>query len=249
MKALIIDDEKKARQVLQILVEENCPKITTILQADNLMSGVELIKQEAPNIVFLDIEMPEHSGLEILNFIEKEVHNFEIIFTTAYSEYAIQAFQLSAIDYLLKPVRPSQVKDAVDKAIKFLGNSQINKRLTELKSSLEDVNFKKIGLPNSNGIKFVNFTDIIMLEADGMYTNVTTQSEGDILVSKPLKFFVDLLQNIKMFYRPHRSFLINLAFIKEYIKKDGGYIVMENDKTVSISNDKKEEFLTIVQNI
>lgn len=249
MKALIIDDEKKARQVLQILVEENCPKITTILQADNLMSGVELIKQEAPNIVFLDIEMPEHSGLEILNFIEKEVHNFEIIFTTAYSEYAIQAFQLSAIDYLLKPVRPSQVKDAVDKAIKFLGNSQINKRLTELKSSLEDANFKKIGLPNSNGIKFVNFTDIIMLEADGMYTNVTTQSEGDILVSKPLKFFVDLLQNIKMFYRPHRSFLINLAFIKEYIKKDGGYIVMENDKTVSISNDKKEEFLTIVQNI
>ena len=249
MKALIIDDEKKARQVLQILVEENCPKITTILQADNLMYGVELIKQEAPNIVFLDIEMPEHSGLEILNFIEKEVHNFEIIFTTAYSEYAIQAFQLSAIDYLLKPVRPSQVKDAVDKAIKFLGNSQINKRLTELKSSLEDANFKKIGLPNSNGIKFVNFTDIIMLEADGMYTNVTTQSEGDILVSKPLKFFVDLLQNIKMFYRPHRSFLINLAFIKEYIKKDGGYIVMENDKTVSISNDKKEEFLSIVQNI
>lgn len=249
MKALIIDDEKKARQVLQILVEENCPKITTILQADNLMSGVELIKQEAPNIVFLDIEMPEHSGLEILNFIEKEVHNFEIIFTTAYSEYAIQAFQLSAIDYLLKPVRPSQVKDAVDKAIKFLGNSQINKRLTELKSSLEDANFKKIGLPNSNGIKFVNFTDIIMLEADGMYTNVTTQSEGDILVSKPLKFFVDILLNIKMFYRPHRSFLINLAFIKEYIKKDGGYIVMENDKTVSISNDKKEEFLSIVQNI
>ncbi|MDA0177330.1 MULTISPECIES: LytR/AlgR family response regulator transcription factor [Mesoflavibacter] len=249
MKALIIDDEKKARQVLQILVEENCPKITTILQADNLMSGVELIKQQAPNIVFLDIEMPEHSGLEILNFIEKEVHNFEIIFTTAYSEYAIQAFQLSAIDYLLKPVRPSQVKDAVDKAIKFLGNSQINKRLTELKSSLEDANFKKIGLPNSNGIKFVDFTDIIMFEADGMYTNVTTQSEGDILVSKPLKFFVDLLQNIKMFYRPHRSFLINLAFIKEYIKKDGGYIVMENDKTVSISNDKKEEFLTIVQNI
>ncbi|GAA3772994.1 LytTR family DNA-binding domain-containing protein [Corallibacter vietnamensis] len=249
MKALIIDDEKKARQVLQILVEENCPKITTILQADNLISGVELIKKEAPSIVFLDIEMPEHSGLEILNFIEKEVHNFEIIFTTAYSEYAIQAFQLSAIDYLLKPVRASQVKDAVDKAIKFLGNSQINKRLTELKSSLEEANFKKIGLPNSNGIKFVNFTDIIMLEADGMYTNVTTKSEGNILVSKPLKFFVDLLQNIKMFYRPHRSFLINLAFIKEYIKKDGGYIVMENDKTVSISNDKKDEFLTIVQNI
>ncbi|WP_452232471.1 LytR/AlgR family response regulator transcription factor [Lacinutrix sp. MEBiC02595] len=249
MKALIIDDEKKARQVLRILVEENCPKITEIFEAEDLLSGVALIKKEQPSIVFLDIEMPEHSGLEILNFIEKEVHNFEIIFTTAYSEYAIQAFQLSAIDYLLKPVRPSQVKAAVDKAVAFLGNTQINKRLTELKASLEDSNFKKIGLPNADGIKFVNFTDIIMLEADGMYTNVSTVTHGSILVSKPLKFFVDILQELKTFYRPHRSHLINLSYIKEYIKKDGGYIVMENDKTVSISNDKKEEFLTIVQSI
>ena len=193
--------------------------------------------------------MPEHSGLEILDFIEKEVHNFEIIFTTAYSEYAIQAFQLSAIDYLLKPVRPSQVKEAVEKAITFLGNSQINKRLIELKASLQDSNFKKIGLPNVNGIKFVNFCDIIMLEADGMYTNVSTINDGTILVSKPLKFFVEILKNTKIFYRPHRSFLINLSFIKEYIKKDGGYIVMENDKTISVSKDKKEEFLTIVSNI
>ena len=249
MKTLIIDDEKKARNVLKVLIEENCPKITEIFEAENLLSGVELIKKEQPNIVFLDIEMPEYSGLEILNFIEKEVYNFEIIFTTAYSEYAIQAFQLSAIDYLLKPVRPSQVKEAVDKAIAFLGNTQINKRLAELKASLEATNFRKIGLPNADGIKFVNFNDIIMLEADGMYTNVSTLKEGTILVSKPLKFFVESLQNIKIFYRPHRSHLINLSYIKEYIKKDGGYILMENDKTVSISNDKKEEFLTIVQNI
>ncbi|ARV10248.1 DNA-binding response regulator [Winogradskyella sp. PC-19] len=249
MKALIIDDEKKARQVLRILVQENCSKITDIFEAKDLLSGIELIKIQQPSIVFLDIEMPEHSGLEILNFIEKEVHNFEIIFTTAYSEYAIQAFQLSAIDYLLKPVRPNQVKAAVQKAISFLGNTQINKRLTELKSSLEDSSFKKIGLPYSEGIKFVNFNDIITLEADGMYTNVSTTSYGNILVSKPLKFFVEALINIKLFYRPHRSHLINLSYIKDYVRKDGGYIIMENDKTISISNDKKEEFLTIVHNI
>lgn len=249
MKALIIDDEKKARHVLNVLVSENCPKITQLFEADNLLTGVELIKQEQPSIVFLDIEMPEHSGLEILDFIEKDVHNFEIIFTTAYSEYAIQAFQLSAIDYLLKPVRPSQVKEAVDKAISILGNTQINKRLAELKSSLQESNFKKIGLPNADGIKFVNFQDIIMLEADGMYTKVSTHNDGSILVSKPLKYFVDLLQKITTFYRPHRSHLINLAYIKEYIKKDGGYIIMENDKTVSVSKDKKDEFLAIVQNI
>lgn len=249
MKALIIDDEKKARQVLHILIEENCPKITQIFEAEDLMSGVELIKTEAPSIVFLDIEMPEHSGLEILNFIEKEVYNFEIIFTTAYSEYAIQAFQLSAIDYLLKPVRPSQVKSAVEKAIAFLGNSEINQRLIELKSSLQDSNFKKIGLPMADGIKFVNFDDIILLKADGMYTTVILQNKSKIVVSKPLKHFVELLNKIPTFYKPHRSYLINLKYIQEYSKKDGGYIIMDNNESVSISKDKKEEFLTIVQNI
>ena len=137
----------------------------------------------------------------------------------------------------------------INKAVAFLGNTQINKRLSELKESLQNSNFNKIGLPNSDGIKFVEFNQIICLEADAMYTKVSTINDGNILVSKPLKFFVDLMQNIKNFYKPHRSFLINLMHIKEYVKKDGGYILMENDKTVSISKDKKEEFLTIVQSI
>lgn len=248
MKAIIIDDERKARNVLRILIEENCPKITKILEAENLLDGVDLIKKEEPSIVFLDIEMPEHSGLEILNFIEKEIVNFEIIFTTAYSEYAIQAFQLSAIDYILKPVRPAQVKASVEKAIKFIGKSQMNKKLDELKQSLAKSNFSKIGLPNADGIKFVDFKDIIMLVADGMYTTVYTINET-VLVSKPLKFFVDIFRNMKTFFRPHRSNLINLKYIKEYVKKDGGYIVMENEKTVSISKDNKDEFLTIITNI
>ena len=249
MKAIIIDDERKARNVLRILVSENCPKITQVFEADNLLDGVALIKKEKPSIIFLDIEMPEHSGLEILNFIDKEVIDFEIIFTTAYSEYAIQAFQLSAIDYILKPVRPTQVKEAVNKAIQFIGKSKINERLAELKKSLEKSDFKKIGLPNADGIKFVNFDDIIILEADGMYTKVSLTNSKTILVSKPLKFFAETLKKMNIFYRPHRSFLINLKYIQEYIKKDGGYIVMDNNKTVSISKDKKDEFLNIMQNI
>ncbi len=249
MKAIIIDDEPKARNLLRILVEENCPKITQIFEAGDLLSGVEIIKQEAPSVVFLDIEMPEHSGLEILNFIEKDVVNFEIIFTTAYSEYAIQAFQLSAIDYLLKPVRPNQVKVAVDKAIEFLGKSKINTKLEELKQSLSNNNFEKIGLPVNDGIKFVNFKDIIMLTADGMYTSITTTEDANLCISKPLKHFVELLKNISIFYRPHRSHLINLKHIKKYVKSDGGYIVMENDKAVSISKEKREEFLQIVSSI
>ena len=249
MKAIIIDDEAKARSLLRVLIDENCPKITQVFEAGDLLSGVEIIKTEQPNIVFLDIEMPEHSGLEILNFIEKDVVNFEIIFTTAYNEYAIQAFQLAAIDYLLKPIRSQQIKKAVNKAIQFIGKLQISDRLEELKKSLSASNFEKIGLPIDNGIKFVNFDEIILMEADGMYTKITTSLESDILISKPLKHFVALLDTIPTFYRPHRSYLINLKFIKQYIKSDGGYILMDNDKTVSISQEKKDEFLSIVQNI
>lgn len=249
MKAIIIDDERKARSVLRVLVEENCPKITEIFEAEDLLTGVAKIKEEEPNIVFLDIEMPEHSGLEILNFIEKDVVNFEIIFTTAYSEYAIQAFQLSAIDYLLKPVRPSQVKEAVEKAISFLGKSQINTKLEELKKSLSSSKFQKIGLPVADGIKFVEFDEIIMMEADGMYTKISTNAKDEILISKPLKHFVEMLQNIPIFYKPHRSYLVNLTYMKHYIKSDGGYILMDNGKSVSISKEKREEFLEIVSNI
>ncbi|MFD0964628.1 LytR/AlgR family response regulator transcription factor [Pseudofulvibacter geojedonensis] len=246
MKAILIDDERRARSVLKILLEENCSNISQILEAEDLISGIELIKKEQPQLVFLDIEMPQHSGLEIIDFLDKEIYNFEIIFVTAYSEYAVRAFQLSAVDYLLKPARPTQVKEAVDKAISQIGKTQLNNKLEELKKSFIGKGFKKIALPFSDGIKFVNFEDIIVLEADGMYTKITISKSPELLVSKPLKHFVELLEKQPMFYKPHRSFLINLSYIKEYIKKEGGYIVMDNDKTVSISKDKKEEFIKIV---
>ena len=121
--------------------------------------------------------------------------------------------------------------------------------MEELKKSLKTANFNKIGLPFADGFKFVNFDDIILFEADGMYTKVSTIKVTELLVCKPLRHFVEALDTQSNFYKPHRSYLINLKYIKEYIKKDGGYIIMDNDATVSIANDKKEEFLTIVQNI
>ena len=249
MKAIIIDDERKARNLLRVIIEENCSKINEVLEAEDLLSGAALIKEHQPQIVYLDIEMPEHSGLELLNFIHKEEINFEIIFTTAYSEFAVKAFQLSAIDYLLKPLRVEAVVEATEKAIAQIGKSNISLKLEELKNSLKLSNFNKIGLPFADGFKFVTIEDVILFEADGMYTKVTTTKETEMLVCKPLRHFVTLLENLPYFYKPHRSYLINLKFIKEYIKKDGGYIVMDNDKTVSISNDNKEEFLTLIQNI
>lgn len=248
MKAIIIDDEPKARRLLNVILQENCPKVTNILEAENLLDGIQLIKEHQPEVVFLDIEMPEHSGLEILDFLDRDELNFEIVFTTAYSDYAIQAFELSAVDYILKPLRPQKVIEAVDKVTATLGTTSINEKLEELKTALASSNFKKIALPVADGITFVAFDEIITLEADGMYTKINTVKE-EYLISKPLRHFAELLQKIPTFYRPHRSHLINLSFIKQYVKSDGGYILMDNDKAVSISKEKKEEFLHLVQNL
>ncbi len=247
MKVIIIDDEQKARNLLTILIEENCPQITEIKRAESLPKGVSLINEFQPDIVFLDIEMPGFSGLQLLEFFTPEQVNFEIIFTTAYSEYAIKAFDLNAIDYLLKPLRDEQIENAVNKAIKQIGKSKVSERLEELKNTFKAANVRKMGLPVANGVLFVSFDHIIMLEADRMYTKVCTLKDGEVLVSKPMKFFIEILGKSPEFYRPHRSFLINLNHIKQYVNQDGGYIIMENQKTVGISRDKREEFFEVIQ--
>ncbi|MEQ8471748.1 MAG: LytTR family DNA-binding domain-containing protein [Marinoscillum sp.] len=247
MKAVIIDDEFKARNLLRILIDENCPQIKEVQDAEDLPKGVALINQFQPDIVFLDIEMPGYSGIQILDFFTPDQINFQIIFTTAYSEYAIKAFELNAIDYLLKPLRDEQLEHAVIKAIDQIGKSKVSERLDELRNTLNVKNIKKIGLPVSNGVLFVELDDIIMMEADRMYTKVFTKSDGELLVSKPMKFFGELLREVVEFYKPHRSFLINLKHIKQYVNQDGGYIVMDNQRTVSISKDKKEEFFQVMQ--
>jgi two-component system LytT family response regulator len=247
MKAIIIDDEQKARNLLRVLLEENCPQITTIESADSLLTGVELIRSLQPDIVFLDIEMSGHSGIQILDFFEKEEITFEIIFTTAYSEYALKAFELNAIDYLLKPLRDEQVANAVKKAINQIGRSRVSERLDELRNTLKATTIRKIGLPVSNGILFVEFDAIVMLEADRMYTKVHTNKPEVILVSKPLKFFLDILLGVAEFYRPHRSYLINLKHVKQYVNQDGGYVVMDNQQTVPLSKERKDELFSLLQ--
>jgi len=250
MKAVIIDDEERARRLLQVLIEENCPKISEVFQAESLLKGVDIIKTEQPELMFLDIEMPRHSGVEILDFIDKDDYNFEIIFTTAYSDYAIKAIELSAVDYILKPVRASKLKIAVDKALKFIGRSKLNERFEVLSQALTSKEFKKIGLPVKDGVEFVNFENIVLLEADRMYTNIyIAQHKLPMLISKPLKYFVNLLQDLPFFYKPHRSYYVNLKYINKYVKSDGGYIVMDNGKQVSLSKEKTEEFMHLMQRL
>ncbi|WP_130734112.1 LytTR family DNA-binding domain-containing protein [Flavobacterium sp. J27] len=248
MKALIIDDESKARSLLDTIIKEYCSsEIEMIFLAENLMKGIEVIKQEQINIVFLDIEMPNHSGLQLFEFLDIQEITFEVIFTTAYSDYAIQAFEFSAIDYLLKPLRPNKVKEAVDKAKKALEQNQVQQRLTELKNVLTADKFKKIALPVEEGVLFVKLDEIYFLQADSMYTQFYLTNGKKLLISKPMKYFTDMLENKDMFYKPHRSYLVNLKFLQRIVKKDGTSIELENNALIPVSKEKKEELNKIIE--
>lgn len=246
MTALIIDDEPKARTLLSTILEDFCEEIKIVHTAPNLPEGILKIKKENPDIVFLDIEMPGYNGTQIFDFFKPEEINFHIIFTTAHSEFAVQAFEMNAVDYLLKPMRPNKIKEAIKKVENKQNKSIATEQIEELKKSFQFTMFQKLGLPISDGILFVEMENIICLEADGMYCKVYLTNSDSQVISKPLKHFVNVLAENKLFYRPHRSYLINLQHIKQYVRKEGNYIIMKNDLIVSLSKEKREEFLEIV---
>ncbi len=248
MRALIIDDEAKARSVLQTMLSEFFTEITGIKLAENLMEGVKVIKDYKPDIVFLDIEMPEYSGLEILDFINEPI-NFQLIFTTAYQQYALDALKLSAVDYLVKPIAIDELKTAIQKAIVNIESKKVSFQFEELKKAIQSLSSHKIALEIPGEIIFVSHDDILYLEADGMYTKVHLANSKQELISKPLSYFETQLKNNHLFFRCHRSYLINLYYLEKFVKKDGDFLLMKNQTSIPISRTKKQEFLKIVKEV
>ena len=246
MKAIIIDDEKRARHLLSNLITEHCPSIEEINEASDLISGVDLIKTEHPDIVFLDIEMPNQSGLDILEYFPNQI-NFKIIFITAYNQYAIDAFKLSAVDYLLKPVDITELKEAVAKAKDAIRAYNLSDQLNKLRDSLKQLSMDKIALEIPKGILFASHNDIVYFEADGMYTNVQLVKGKQKTICKPLKHFVEQLSKDVLFFKCHRSYLINLKYVEELVKDDGDYLLMNNKKRIPISKSKRDQFLEVVK--
>jgi two-component system LytT family response regulator len=232
-KAIIIDDELMARELLQGMLAEYCPQISLVDLCENLSSGVKSISKHKPDLVFLDIEMPGYSGLDLLDFINDDEINFSIIFVTAYNHYAIRAFKLSAVDYLLKPLEKDDLILAVslfEKHDKAINNYHI------LKKNLYQ-GAKKIALSTATSIQFVNLIEILFFKANGSYTNVFLKDGRNILTSKNLKYFEDILQHDELFYRTHKSFIVNIEQISEYVRSDGGYLLIDKHQ-VNISNEK-----------
>ncbi len=248
-KAIIIDDEAKARQILQSLLEENCPEIEIVAQAEDVPTGVKAINQHKPDIVFSDIDMPGYNGFQLLEFVDKA--NFELIYCTGHNEFALKAFEVSAVDYLLKPIQISQLVNAVNKAIKLCNSNapQSAERFDTLRENLKDSILKKIALPVAEGLIFIDIEDLMYLEADGAYTKVFLNDGSKLLISKKLKEFENILSNNKNFFRTHRSYIINTVCIKQYIKSDGGSIVLQNNVSVPVARERKDEFQAFIESI
>ncbi|MEM6720302.1 MAG: LytTR family DNA-binding domain-containing protein [Bacteroidota bacterium] len=249
MKVVIIDDEQKARRVLESIVTELFPQFTQVAQASNLMDGVKMIQTLQPQIVFLDIEMPEHSGLELFKFIDINSCTFQLIFVTAYNKYAIDAFKLSALDYLLKPVSRIELKNTVQRALKNIEKQEQQLNLDTLKKIFKKISVKKIKIDVPGGIRFVNYEDILYFEADGMYTKIHIRNHTSEIMSKPLKYFEEQFKDNLMFFRIHRSYLVNMEHIQKLIRNDGFYIVLDTNITLPVTKSRQQDFLTIVEDI
>lgn len=242
LRTVIIDDEKNAVEFINTIIGEYCPSLEVVGQASDVNEGISKIEEMKPDLVFLDVEMPNGTGFDLLtHFPEKE---FDVIFITAFNHYAIKAIKFSAVDYVLKPVNITEFIQAVDKVVhKHTGErSHNNESLKILLENLKSSHPSRLAIPTNDGMEYLNPKDIIRIEADRSYSWFFLTGGRKILVSKNLKEFQDLLSD-RYFFRPHNSHLINLRFVHKYIRKEGGYIEMMDGSQIPVSRNRKEPFL------
>ncbi len=246
MKAIIIDDEKGGRDYLSDLVQNHCPELEIIGVADGLASGQKLLDEKQPDLLFLDIELPGGSGFRLLDQLEEIP--FQVIFTTAYSEYASQAFRYAAIDYLLKPVVAEQLVEAVQRAKNQAGGASFKEKMEVWMSNSGGQKPKKVLLPRSRGFEMVEVEKILYCQADGNYTEVYLLDGHRIIVSKNLKMIEQSLPK-DLFFRPHQSYLINLHCISRFSTGDDAEIELTNRKMIPIARSKRKLFTEVISSI
>lgn len=238
LKAILVDDEESARDVLENLLKRFCPQVEIAAKCENIPEAVNAIQEHKPDVVFLDIEMPNYAGYEIVNFFTEI--DFEIIFVTAYDQYAIRAFEISAIDYLLKPVEIERLKLSVERVIAQKNvKDQIN-RLSVLSTTMESKQLKNLVVADKNQQHIIDIDTIIALEAQEAYTLIHT-TEKQYFASKNLKHFETVLDTCPQFFRVHKSWMVNKDFLLHYSKSDLT-IQLKNDLQTKLSKYKKAEF-------
>jgi two-component system LytT family response regulator len=242
INCIIIDDEAKNIKLLQKMLEMHCPDVKIIATETDAKIGLQLINELQPQLVFLDIEMPHLNGFDLLKKLEPV--NFEVIFVTAFSHYAVEAFEHRVTGYITKPVNADKLIAAVNTGAKRIEAKNINKNLFSLlEQNTQKAEPEKIPLSTSNGLIFVKLSDIMYCESSGNYTNFYLSDDKKIMVSRQLGEYEKLLPDTN-FIRIHDKYIINLTYIKEYIKGSGGDVVLENNKELPVATRRKEEFLS-----
>ena len=242
LKTIIVDDEPNAVDFISSIIGEYCPDLEVVGKAYNVAEGVQKIEDLRPNLVFLDVEMPNGTGFDLLShFPEKD---FEVVFITAFNHYAIKAIKFSAVDYILKPININEFIEAVERVVRKRSTSSVqsNESFKALMENLKSTYPSRLAIPTSDGMEYLNPKEIIRIEADRSYSWFYLTGNRKILVSRHLKEFQDLLGD-RYFFRSHNSYLVNLKFVRKYVRKEGGYIEMQDGAQIPISRTRKDLFL------
>ena len=246
MRAVIIDDEVAVRNSANTLLNLYCPDIEIVGQAEGVKEGIELLGKEKPDIAFLDVEMPDGTGFDIVNALPDR--QFAIIFITGHDGYAIRAFKLSAIDYLLKPIDPEELSRAVEKARTSLQLKSMTYETTALQDNLEKSASEKVVLKDGEKVYLIDVSDIMHCQSDNSYTHFYLHDGRKIMVSTTLKEYERMLE-VSDFFRVHQSHLVNLHHIDHFDKRDGGRIILKNNVEIPVSHRKKEALLRRIQEL
>lgn len=242
IRAAIIDDEMHCIKTLRYQLEQGFKNIEIVFTTTESTEAKDLADKYKPDIVFLDIEMHGMSGLQFLT--QFDVIPFKVIFTTAYDQYAIKAIRLNALDYLLKPINKTELQEAIEKYVRERDKTT-KEQVTQLHLFSEKKITNTIALSAAQGLFFVKLNEIMYLEAKDCYTYVMMNDGKNYLVSKTLLVFDEILTDDHFFFRAHKSFIINLSYIKQYVRGDGGEIIMQDEKRISLSRNNKEDFLKL----
>ena len=246
MTAIIVDDEKHCREVLEHLLTKHCSDVKLLANCAGGAEALDVLHHQAPDILFLDIEMPGMNGFELLE--QSPQNNYEIIFTTAYNEYAIKAIKHSALDYLLKPIDKDELKLAVQRA-KEHKSIRPSDRINDLLEKLEIIKpAKRFAAATLEGLVMVNADDILYCESDSAYCKLVFSDGRSMLLSRTLKDVEEALTS-QNFCRIHHSYLINLDYVQKYIKGEGGEVVMSNGASLPVSRTRKQDFLRLLEKI
>jgi len=243
IKTIIVDDEKMSRLTLRKLLEMYYPSVEIIAEAENATEATVLARELKPDLIFLDVAMPGKNGIDFLK--EQEEINFEVIFVTAHDKYVLQAIRFAAVDYLQKPVEEKLLVTAVSNAAKRIQQKSTSQHIETFLHNMKHQTGQQplqLCIPSVKGFQVVELSDIIYCEAGNTYTNIHFKDGKKILASRPLMDYEMMLQD-SLFFRTHKSFLINMKHIKEYQKGEGGFVTMSNGKQLEVSRRKKETFL------